>query len=357
MEQLFQPFQIKGLEIRNRICVPPMVCYNWVQEDGYVVQKNIEHYRAIAKGGFGLIIQEATCVDPNGKLSRDQLGIWEDDQIQGLKSIVDAVHEEGCPIFLQIHHAGVNGSGDYLLCPSDYEYLKEDKKRIGHEMTKEEIKRVQEKFIQAAVRAYQAGYDGVELHGCHSYLMCEFFNSRVNRRTDEYGRNPEKFALEILEGIRKETPKDFIVGIRLGAFEPKLSDGIRHAQILEEHGIDFLDISYGFSGEDEPEAPNDFPYKDVIYGAGEIKKHVSVPVFAVNSITDAKMADGVLKLTGVDMADIGRGVLVNYNWAKDAMEGKDTGRCLNCKVCQWRIDPQKCAGRILLNRMKEEKIH
>lgn len=349
---LFESFYIKDLKIQNRICVPPMVCYNWVKEDGLAVSKNIEHYRAVARGGAGLIIQEATCVDPEAKLSKDQLGIWEDRQIDGLREIVSAVHKEGCPIFLQIHHAGVNGSGEYLLCPSDYEMDKDGEKRIGHEMTEEEIHKVQDQFVKAAVRAYEAGYDGVELHGCHKYLMCEFFNSRVNNRTDEYGRHPEKFALEILERIKKEVPENFVVGIRLGAFEPALEDGIRHAELLEKHGIDFLDISYGFSGEDEPCAPEEFPYKDVIHAAGEIKKHVSVPVFAVNGITDARMAEDILECTGVDMVDIGRGVLVNYNWANDAREGKDTGRCLHCRECQWRVDAEKCAGRVLLNRKR-----
>lgn len=349
---LFESFYIKDLKIQNRICVPPMVCYNWVKEDGLAVSKNIEHYRAVARGGAGLIIQEATCVDPEAKLSKDQLGIWEDRQIDGLREIVSAVHKEGCPIFLQIHHAGVNGSGEYLLCPSDYEMDKDGEKRIGHEMTEEEIHKVQDQFVKAAVRAYEAGYDGVELHGCHKYLMCEFFNSRVNNRTDEYGRHPEKFALEILEKIKKEVPESFVVGIRLGAFEPALKDGIRHAELLEKHGIDFLDISYGFSGEDEPCAPEEFPYKDVIHAAGEIKKHVSVPVFAVNGIADARMAEDILERTGVDMVDIGRGVLVNYNWANDAKEGKDTGRCLHCRECQWRVDAEKCAGRVLLNRKR-----
>lgn len=349
---LFESFYIKDLKIQNRICVPPMVCYNWVKEDGLAVSKNIEHYRAVARGGAGLIIQEATCVDPEAKLSKDQLGIWEDRQIDGLREIVSAVHKEGCPIFLQIHHAGVNGSGEYLLCPSDYEMDKDGEKRIGHEMTEEEIHKVQDQFVKAAVRAYEAGYDGVELHGCHKYLMCEFFNSRVNNRTDEYGRHPEKFALEILEKIKKEVPESFVVGIRLGAFEPALKDGIRHAELLEKHGIDFLDISYGFSGEDEPCAPEEFPYKDVIHAAGEIKKHVSVPVFAVNGIADAWMAEDILERTGVDMVDVGRGVLVNYNWANDAKEGKDTGRCLHCRECQWRVDAEKCAGRVLLNRKR-----
>lgn len=99
MNKLFEAMNLKNLKIKNRICVPPMVCYNWVEEDGYAVQRNIDHYRAIARGGAGLIIQEATCVDPEGKLSKDQLGIWEDGQIDGLKEIADAVHEEDCPIF------------------------------------------------------------------------------------------------------------------------------------------------------------------------------------------------------------------------------------------------------------------
>ena len=131
--------------------------------------------------------------------------------------------------------------------------------------------------------------------------MCQFFNRRVNRRSDEYGREPERFALEILTGIRALTPKSFIIGIRLGAFEPALADGIAHAKALEEAGIDFLDISYGFQGMDEPEKPEDFPYRDVIYGAAEIKKQVHVPVFAVYGIQSPQMAEDILMRTGVEM--------------------------------------------------------
>ncbi len=154
--------------------------------------------------------------------------------------------------------------------------------------------------------------------------------------------------MEILEKIKEAVPKEFIVGIRLGAFEPALADGIRHAKLLEEHGIDFLDISYGFSGEDEPGAPKDF-VKDVIHAAGEIKKHVSVPVFAVNSITDARMAEDILERTGVDMADIGRGVLVNYNWAIDAKEGIPADVCTAKNASGGSMRP---AGRVLLNRKR-----
>lgn len=342
-KQLSDPFFIRNTKIRNRICVPPMVVYNWSDGSGYVDDKHVEHYRRLARGGAGLIIQEATCVTEEGKLAQTQLGIWEDGQIEGLRRITDAVHAEECPIFVQIHHAGIVGIAQHALCPSAY--VLGDK--TGVEMSVEQIHDMQQAFISAARRAYQAGYDGVELHGCHRYLMCQFLNARVNTRTDTYGAHPEQFVLEILDGIRKIVPEDFVVGIRLGAFEPTLQDGIRHAKILEEHGIDFLDISYGFAEEQEAEKPADFPYKDIIYAAGEIKKQVSIPVFAVNGIRVPEDARGALELTQVDMIDVGRSSLANPEWAADALAGRKTDKCVDCSVCQWRINPDRCAGRLL----------
>lgn len=130
----------------------------------------------------------------------------------GLRRITQAVHAEGCPIFVQIHHAGIVGIAEHALCPSAYQLGD----KTGAEMSVEQIHAIQQAFIRAAQRAYQAGYDGVELHGCHRYLMCQFLNRRVNTRADVYGEHPEQFVLEILEGIRKTVPEDFVVGIRLG---------------------------------------------------------------------------------------------------------------------------------------------
>ena len=273
--------------------------------------------------------------------------------MDGLRRITEAVHAEGCPIFVQIHHAGIVGIAEHALCPDAYTLRRGGTEKHGVKMQEEDIARIQQAFIDAARRAYEAGYDGVELHGCHSYLMCQFLNRRINHREDCYGKNPELFITEIMDGIRNIVPEEFVMGIRLGAFEPTLADAIRHAKALEAHGIDFLDISYGFTGEDEPEKPADFPYKDVIYAAGEIKKNVSVPVFAVNGMRVAEDARGVLACTGVDMVDIGRSTLVNPSWAADALVGRDTGRCLDCAVCQWRIDADQCAGRKLLRKKRQ----
>jgi 2,4-dienoyl-CoA reductase-like NADH-dependent reductase (Old Yellow Enzyme family) len=346
MNKLFEQVVIKNIKVKNRIAVPPMVVYTWSDDTGYVTQNNIDHYEAIAKGGAGLIIQEGTCVNKKGRLTDTQLGIWEDAQVVGLKRITDAVHRQGTPIFVEIHHAGVVGIAEEVVCPSDYECMVKGQLKKGRELTIDELHAIQQDFILAAKRAYKAGYDGVEIHACHSYLISQFLNRRVNRRDDLYGQHPEFFALEIIREIRQQTPSNFIIGIRLGGFEPTLEDGIAYARIFEESGVDFLDISYGFVQEATPIVPKDYPFKDIIYAAQKIKEAVSIPVFAVNGINSSELADKILEQTDVDMVDIGRGTLVNYNWVNDAKAGRDVGTCLYCKTCMWRVDPMKCPGKL-----------
>jgi len=348
MKKLFREFNIKDVKMKNRICIPPMVV--GFSNDGSVTPENVERYKKLAQGGAGLIIQEATCINIDGKLSGNQLGMWADEQIEGLKRIVDVVHQENCPIFIQIHHAGVVGISENPLCPSNYEYKKSEKTVIGREMTIEDIKSIQNDYIQAARRAYEAGYDGIELHGCHGYLISQFLNKRVNKRTDEYGTNPENFVIEILDGIRKITPKEFVVGIRLGGFEPTIEDGVHYAKVLERNGIDFFDISYGFANEQEMKVPEGYKYSNAVYAAERIKEEVSVPVFAVNGIYSAETAEEILNERDIDMVDIARGALINPNWANDAKEGKDTGKCLSCAKCMWFGQSKVCAGKVLFER-------
>ena len=354
MKKLFTEFSIKNVKMKNRICVPPMVV--GFRDDGYVAFENVERYKELAKSGAGLIIQEATCINGDGKLLEKQLGIWKDDQIEGLKSIVDAVHEENCPIFIQIHHAGVVGISEDPICPSPYVYKNyAGSSVVGHEMTGEEIKSIQNDYIEATRRAYEAGYDGVELHGCHAYLISQFLNKKVNKRTDEYGENPEKFVIEIIDAIRKVTPKEFVVGIRLGGFEPTIEAGIHYAKVLEKNGIDFLDISYGFMNEQEMHVNEEYKYSNAVYAAEKIKEEVSIPVFAVNGINSAEIAEEILNETNVDIVDIAKGYLINPNWANDAKEGKDTGKCLNCAKCMWFGQSKVCAGKVIFERDNKQK--
>lgn len=346
MTALFDPLKLGELTLKNRITVPPMVIYNRSDDSGLVTESQVAHYREIAQGGPGLIIQEASAVEKDGRLCNSQIGIWDDEQIEGLKKITAAVHQYEVPIIVQIHHAGVFGFMEETVSPSHIECVVKGEKKEGRELSIHELHRIQRSFISAAKRAYIAGYDGVELHGCHNYLISQFLNNRVNKREDEYGKRPELFALEIIREIRKCTPSSFIVGIRLGAFEPTLSDSISHAITFDKNKVDFLDISYGFDQRSEPEMPEDYPFTDRIYAAQEIKRQVSIPVFVVGDITSPEKALDILTRAGVDMADIGRGILVNPNWTNDAKEGGDTGTCFHCKICMWRVDPAKCPGRI-----------
>ena len=342
-----QSFKIKDIDIKNRICVPPLVIDAFGDENGFVTQAKIKHYKDMAAGGPGLVIQEATAVTQEGRLSFKQIAIWDDKYIDGLKKITEAVHACGVPIFVQIHHAGVSGVNDRLLCPSAYTL----RGNTGVEMTREEIIDIEQAFIDAARRAHEAGYDGVELHGCHSYLICQFLNGRVNKRTDEYGQDKTLFAKRIIAGIKKVVPASFVVGVRVGAFEPTLEDALANAKELEAAGCDFFDVSYGFSKEHEPFAPQGSTVKDVIFAAGEIKKACKIPVFAVNGINSPEVAEHVLAATGVDMVDIGRGVLVDYNWANKALSGKKPGVCIGCATCMWRTDePFKCPGRLAVQK-------
>lgn len=346
VKQLFDTVQIRNTTVRNRICVPPMITYGSGAEAG---DDRIRHYRALAAGGAGLIIAEATCVTDKGQLGQGQMGVWDDAHIPGLRELAEAVHEEGGTVLLQLHHAGVVGMGEFL-CPDAY-VLNETV--TGKKMTLGDIETVTEAFIQAGRRAYEAGFDGMELHGCHSYLISQFLNSRVNRREDLYGQTPEKLPIDILTGIRRLVSPDFIVGIRLGVFEPTLADGLRHAKLMDAAGFDFLDISYGFTREqDLPELPGGFPYRDVVYAAGEVKKACSLPVFAVNQIRTPQEAQGVLERTDVDMTDIGRAMLVDYEWANKAKNGETPDPCIGCGDCKWFPDGAKCPGRIRAARLR-----
>lgn len=318
--KLSEPVKIGSITTKNRICIPPMVLYGHTKEDGRVTEAHVRHYEALAKGGAGLIIQEATCVLPSGCLRKDQLGIWEDGHISGLRRITDAVHRKNCPIFIQLHHAAVEN------------------------LAKLEVEHIKTAFIQAGRRAYLAGYDGVELHGCHSYLLCQLLNARTNQS----GIDALALIRDVVVGIRRETSPEFVIGIRLGAFEPGLSDGIAHARALEQSGIQFLDVSYGFVGNMDTAAPGDETLPDVIRGAAAIRQAVSLPVFGVQNIRTPEMAEEILEKTNLHMVDIGRSALVDPDWPKKALSGETPGKCLGCKVCQWRIDRLKCPGRRIL---------
>jgi NADPH2 dehydrogenase len=354
MSNLFSKITIKNTEIKNRVVMPPMVCFGMTAENGLVSEKSIEHYTARAKGGVGLIVVEATCVNKEGRLSPTQMGLWEDSQIDGFRKLAAACHQYGAKVMVQIHSAGLMAPKSVtadLSAPSEYT----GKSRMGgpisaRALTVPEITKIQDQFAAASLRAKQAGLEGVELHGAHSYLISQFLSPVINKRQDAYGGSPVKrarFAVETINKIRKSVGKDFIISCRIGCNEPDLESAIENAKILEAAGLDLLHVSTGvetpMTGAGPYHVPQDFKFNWVVWGGTQIKKNVKIPVIVVNGIRTPEQAGYLVENNLADMAAIGKGLLVNPDWANEALQKQKVATCLDCKVCSYfRRDGGEC---------------
>ena len=247
MTRLTDPLTFShGPAMKNRFMLAPLT-NRQSYEDGRISQEEFHWLTMRAQGGFGLTMTCASHVQAIGKGFPGQLGIWSDEHIAGLTRLVGATHSHQSIAISQLHHAGMRSPkviiGEAAVCPSN------DEKTGARALSRSEVKQLIEDFISAAVRAEQSGFDGVELHGAHSYILCQFFSSEINRRDDEYGgdlENRSRILFEIIDGVRSRCGKDFILGVRLSAerFGIKLNDSVQIAQrLMSEDNIDFLDMS------------------------------------------------------------------------------------------------------------------
>lgn len=347
MDSLFTSHKIKNLEIKNRVVLPPMVCFGVSDDDNFVSEKNINHYKSMAKGGAGLIIVEAAAVSKDGRLSPDQLGIWDDKYIDGLSKIVKVCHENDAKVFVQIHHAGLKSPKSVkedTVSSSNHR----DGKVSARELTQYEIMQIHKDFIAGAIRAEKAGFDGIELHGAHSYLFTQFFSSKVNKRTDRYGGsldNRLKIVRDIFTGIKNHVSDDFITGIRMGCNENDLGTSTAMAKSFEEMGMDFIHVSTGFDNTKiDAEIPEDFPCNWIVYGATKIKENVNIPVIAVNSIKKPAQARYLIDQNLVDFVAIGRAQLADHNFVNHIKDDSIVN-CLGCRPCGWFSKADNCPER------------
>lgn len=315
---IFTPFKIRNIEIRNRIVMPPMDQYLGV--DGFVNDWHLRHYQERAVGGVGLIIVESAAVMSKvAMISDGDLGIWDDKHIDGLKNIVDSCHKYGAKIALQLNHAGRKCEvfSDKIYAPSPIA-IKEDAK-VPIEMTKDDIKEVRHAFVEGAKRAVKAGFDAIELHGAHGYLISEFLSPLSNKRTDEYGKNRGLFLEEILKEIRKALPSDYPIGVRVSARDWKrggneVQDMVALLKPIESL-FDYLNVSSGAVDVDSKIIP--YPGYQ-IFMASWIKEYLSIPCIGGGLITDAKMANSIVRNGAADAVYIGRELLRNPYWPLQA---------------------------------------
>jgi NADPH2 dehydrogenase len=353
MASLFSPLTIKDKTIKNRIVFPPVVCFHYSDDSGIVTPRNIEHYHRRAQGGPGIVITEATAVMKNGRLAPFQLGIWSDDHILGMQQISSAVKEAGALSLLQIHHAGLvtkENVAEIALGPSADEINPKSRALIIPE-----IGEIRDAFIEGAVRAKKAGFDGIELHGAHGYLLNQFATIYFNKRNDEFGgsiANRMKLAISIIKGIREKCGQEFIIGYRLGAVSPTLEDGIEIAKLLEKSGVDLLHVSHGGVLQNLPRAPKDFEYNWIVFSGITIRKHVKIPVIAVNEIRTPERASWLVENDLVDFVALARPLLADPDWTNHVKNGQEINLCLSCKPkCRWYENSDLCPA---VRRLKGE---
>ena len=309
MTNILTPLKIKNIELKNRIVLPPLVRFSLIDEDGFVTDRLIEWYERIAQDEVGMIIVEATCVAEDGKLRENQLGLWDDKFIEGLKKVSDIGKKYNVPMLIQIHHAGF-------------------KEKIA-EVSENILDDILEKFVLAFERAKKAGFDGIEIHGAHTYLLCQLNSAMWNNRDDKYGGDFERrmfFNKALIERTKYLFDDNFILGYRMGGNEPSLDDGIEIAKYLEKLGVDILHVS---SGAPDPKFkqevkidnfPENFPLDWVIYMGTVIKKYVNIPVIGVRKIKTEKEASWLIENNFLNCVAVGRAMIFQPHWMVKARE-------------------------------------
>lgn len=324
MPGLFDPVTINGLTLKNRIVMPPMA--NHVADDaGDVLEKHIHHYAARARATVGLIIVEHAYVDRGGRAGNAQLGIHDDARIPGLRRLADAIRAGGAASGIQINHAGAKTTqavaGGQPTAPSEVtDPVTGERARA---MTADEIRALVDAYADGARRAAEAGFDVIELHGAHGYLLGQFLSPLTNRRTDRYGGDLNgrlTAAREVIRAVRNAVGDGFPLFYRLGAddFTPGglTAEGGRQAAVqLAEAGIDCIDVSGGLIGTGRDRFTDQGFFVPLAEG---VKGAVRVPVIGVGNIQDADYADSVVREGRIDLVAIGRALLKDPGWAEKA---------------------------------------
>ncbi|KAJ1657583.1 hypothetical protein IWQ61_003037 [Dispira simplex] len=339
--KLFTPLTLRGLTLKNRIIVSPMCMYT--SNEGLVNDWHLVHLGGFATRGAGLIIAEATAVLPNGRITPRCAGIWGDQHIAPWKRVVDFAHNTGTPIALQLAHAGRKASTYTLFDKEHQGYLPpesggwvdvwgpsaiahDDTLRVPHAVTLEEIVKIIQAYRDAAVRADNAGFDAVEIHSAHGYLLHSFLSPLSNKRTDQYGgsfENRIRLLLEVVQAVRQVLPQEKPLLVRVSATDwvaDELSwdadQTLELAKRLESLGVDLLDVSSG--GNSPRQQIKGGPLYQVPF-ASQIKANVSkLHVGAVGVITKGQEAEDVLQSNQADAIVVGRAFLRNPAWALEA---------------------------------------
>jgi len=367
-EKLFEPIKIGTMEVKNRFVMAPMIT-NYAASDGSVTDRFKAYHKARAKGGVGLIIVEATFVHLSGKGFSNELGIDKDALVGKLTEVTDTAHEHGAKIALQLYHSGRQShsavTGGPLFAPSPLACPVCGETPL--EMTKQDIEDMITAFGEGARRAKAAGFDAVEIHGAHGYLVGQFLSPYSNKRTDEYGgsfENRARFPLEVLAKVRNAVGKDYPVLYRLSSEEfvtggLTIEDTRKFATMLVDHGIDAIHVSGGvYESAAMIIQPAAVPQGVYVSNAAAIKEAIGsrVPVIVVGRIKDPAMAADIIHDGKADMIAMGRALLADPDLPSKLQAGtpEEIRRCIGCtQACIDRLFQDQdiaCLGNPLTGR-------
>jgi len=320
MSLLLSPYEENGIFLKNRVVMPPMCMYK-AESDGLITPFHLVHYTARAIGGVGLIIVEATAVEARGRISDNDLGLWDDEQVAGHQQLVQLCHTYGTKMGIQLAHAGRKSicKTTTPVAPSPLLFSETGGFKLPHALSLEEIEAIKKHFVQASLRATYAGYDFIELHAAHGYLLCEFLSPLTNQRTDRYGGSLENRCLLVIEIAQAilEAVGNVPLCVRLSADEWmekgwSVEESIYLSQQLKRIGVAMIHVSAGGNNEKQTMPPL-VPLYQAAY-AKVIRESVGIPTIAVGLITTAQEGETLLEKGFCDLVAYGRELLRSPNF-------------------------------------------
>ena len=326
MAELFSPLTLRGVTLRNRIVMSPMCMYS-AGEDGIATDFHLAHLGARATGGGGMVITEAAAVEARGRISINDLGLWDDSQIQPLAPIVRFCKSQGAVMCTQLAHAGrkawtpTKGQGPLsAVAPSAIPF--DADWTTPHELTIAELDGIVAAFQAATRRAMQAGFDATEIHGAHGYFLHQFISPLSNRRTDQYGgslENRARMLLRVVDAVRAELGESKLLLVRLSCSDwvaggVTIEDQVQVARWLKARGVDLVDCS---SGGSTPQVPSVGPGYQVPF-AEKIRREAGIATMSVGLITSPEMAEEIVRNGRADAVALGRELLRSPYWPLQA---------------------------------------
>ena len=324
--KLDTPICIGKLEAANRLVMPPMATNK--TDHGFVTDEQAQYYRERALYSRpGIIITEHSCISESGRASERQLSIAADELIAEHRKLTDAIHEGGSLAFVQLNHAGSKGIGE-AVSASNVGLPMNNLTNSPRELTTGEIQEIETLFISAAVRAIEAGYDGVEIHCAHGYLLNQFYSPMTNKRSDAYGGSLEnrlRFTLETAALVRKAIGTAAPIAVRLGGTDylpggSSEEDAVEAGALLEAAGVDLIDLSGGMCFFSRPGNSEPGYFSTM---SEKVKARVSVPVLLTGGVQTVSEAEKLLLTGKTDLIGVGRALMKDARWRENARTGND----------------------------------